>query len=53
VLASYITQTQRLLQNPGAPISLYSTADITSYVNIARGQLAGLAGKLTKLSQQT
>jgi len=43
VLASYITQTQRLLQNPGAPISLYSTADITSYVNIARGQLAGEA----------
>lgn len=39
-LAAYLTQTQRLLQNPAAPTSLYSTADLTSYINIARGQLA-------------
>ena len=43
MLTSYITQTQRLLQNPGAPTTLYSTADITYYVNVARGQLAGEA----------
>lgn len=43
MLTSYITQTQRLLQNPGAPTSLYSTADITDYVNYARRQLAGEA----------
>jgi hypothetical protein len=41
VLNYYITQTQRLLQNPGAPVSLYSPADITSYINTARGQVAG------------
>ena len=43
MLTAYQTQTQRLLQNPGAPTSLYSTTDITSYVNTARGQLAGEA----------
>ena len=43
MLLAYQTQTQRLLQNPGAPISLYSLTDITSYVNTARGQLAGEA----------
>lgn len=41
MLTYYITQTQRLLQNPGAPTSLYSTADLTSYINTMRGQLAG------------
>lgn len=43
MLQSYITQTQRLLQNPGAPVTLYSQSDIISYINIARGQLAGEA----------
>ena len=43
MLTSYITRTQRLLQNPGAPTSLYSTSDITDDVNVARGQLAGEA----------
>lgn len=43
MLTQYITQTQRLLQNPGAPTSLYSVSDITNYINIARGQLAGEA----------
>src|SRR5690349_5170447 len=41
MLTTYQTRTQQLLQNPGAPTSLYSTADITSYINTARGQLAG------------
>lgn len=41
MLSSYITLTQNLLQLPGAPTSLYSTANITLWVNIARGQLAG------------
>ena len=43
MLTTYITQTQRLLQNPGAPTSLYSLTDLTAYVNMARGQLAGEA----------
>lgn len=29
------------MQNPAAPSSLYTTADLTSWINIARGQLAG------------
>ena len=41
MLSWYITQTQRLLQNPKAPSTLYSTADVTDWINIARGQLAG------------
>lgn len=41
MLTSYITQTRRLLQLPQAPNSLYSDADLTSYINTARGQLAG------------
>lgn len=40
-LNSYVSQTQHLLSNPAAPTTLYSTSDITSYVNIARLQLAG------------
>ena len=41
MLTSYITATQNLLQSPGAPTSLYSTSNITLWVNTARGQLAG------------
>jgi hypothetical protein len=41
LLAQYIANTQNLLQLPGAPTSLYSTANVTLWVNIARGQLAG------------
>lgn len=40
-LSSYITQTQRLLQNPPGNTALYSTADLTSYINQARSQIAG------------
>lgn len=41
MLTYYQQQTQRLLQNPAAPTSLYATADLTSYINTMRGQLAG------------
>jgi len=41
VLNSYISNTQNLLQLPAAPSTLYTTPQITSWVNIARGQLAG------------
>lgn len=43
MLTTYITQTQRLLQNPAPATGLYSTASVTDYVNIARKQLAGEA----------
>ena len=41
MLATYLTATQNLLQNPTATNSLYSTANLTSFINTARGQLAG------------
>ena len=43
-LNAYIQQTQRLLQNPPATTALYSTADLTVYVNVARNQIAGESG---------
>ena len=39
--STYLPQTQQLLQNPAAPTSLYAPALLTSYINTARGQLAG------------
>lgn len=41
MLNTYLAQTARLLSNPAAPSPLYSTADLTAYINYARGQLAG------------
>jgi hypothetical protein len=41
MLAAYLAATQNLLQNPAAPSPLYSTASLTTYINTARGQLAG------------
>lgn len=41
MLTSYLSATRRLLQNPSAPTSLYSDADLTADINVARGQLAG------------
>lgn len=41
MLNTYLLQTQQLLQNPAAPIPLYSDADLTSYINRARLILAG------------
>lgn len=41
MLATYITRTQQLLQYPAASAQqIYATADITTWINIARGQLA-------------
>lgn len=44
MLAQYLQDTRNLLQNP-APASnaLYTNEDLTRYINIARGQLAGEA----------
>ena len=43
-LAAYITQTRSLLQLPGSSsTSLYSDSDLTRWINIARGQVAGEA----------
>lgn len=42
MLTAYLTQTQQLLQNPGANANpLYAQSDLTSFINRARGQLAG------------
>jgi hypothetical protein len=42
MLTSYLTQVTRLLQNPSvANLALYATADLTAYINQARGQIAG------------
>lgn len=41
MLNQYLTQTAQLLQNPAASTPLYSPADLTSYINRARGFLAG------------
>ena len=41
MLTAYLNATANLLQNPAAPNPLYSTANLTTYINTARGQLAG------------
>ena len=41
MLTAYQTATALLLQNPAAPNALYSTANLTTYINTARKQLAG------------
>lgn len=43
MLTAYETDTQNLLQKPGATTKLYDTASIDRWINIARGQLAGEA----------
>jgi len=40
-LTAYETNLQNLLQLPGAPTTLYPTATLDNWINIARGQLAG------------
>lgn len=44
MLNLYLSQTQMLLANPAAPSLLYSTNDLTTYINTARTQLAGESG---------
>jgi hypothetical protein len=42
LLSSYLLRTQQLLQYPATSAAqLYSTADLTSWINQARGQIAG------------
>lgn len=41
MLTAYLNRTRQLLQNPSAPTSLYSDSDLTSWINVARGQVAG------------
>lgn len=41
MLNAYLAATQNLLQNPGAPVALYTPANLTIYINTARSQLAG------------
>ena len=41
MLTAYLARTRQLLQNPAATTALYSDADLTAYINSARGQLAG------------
>lgn len=41
MLTNYQAITSQLLQNPAAPAALYATANLTTYINIARGQVAG------------
>ena len=41
MLTSYLSATTSLLQNPAAPAALYSSTLLTTFINSARGQLAG------------
>lgn len=41
MLTSYLQNTALLLQNPAAPSALYSTSNLTLFINTARNQLAG------------
>lgn len=49
MLDRYLSETQQLLQNPQAPSSLYSESDLTSYINRARGQVAGESEAIRKI----
>lgn len=41
MLNTYLSNTALLLQNPAAPTALYTTANLTTFINTARTQLAG------------
>lgn len=41
MLTQYQTDTQALLQLPGASVPLYPLTNVTRWINIARGQIAG------------
>lgn len=41
MLAKYLAETTQILQNPSAPQSLYTSADLITYINRGRLQLAG------------
>ena len=52
MLTAYQNATAALLQNPPAPTPLYSTANITTWINSARGQLAGEAECIRVIGNQ-
>lgn len=43
MLNTYLAITQSLIQTPASPVPLITTALLTQYINIARGQIAGQA----------
>lgn len=43
MLTQYLAETRRLLQNPPAPVELFTAADLTAFINTSRGTLAGEA----------
>lgn len=53
MLTAYLNATRRLLQNPSAPTALYSDADLTVYINTARGQLAGESESIRRIGTLT
>lgn len=42
-LSTYLSNTQLLLQNPNAPATLYSSGNLTTFINEARVQIAGVS----------
>lgn len=48
-LAQYLVRTQRLLQNPSAPTSLYPTDALTEWINQGRVQVAGESEAIRQL----
>lgn len=53
MLTAYLNATQLLLQNPAAPTPLYSNANLTTWINTARGQLAGESESIRVLGTLT
>ena len=52
MLNAYLTSTQLLLQNPAPTAALYSPANLTSFINTARGQLAGESESIRVVTTQ-
>jgi hypothetical protein len=51
LLSQYLTITQSLIQTPASPIPLISDDLLTTYINIARGQVAGQAECIPAIGQ--
>lgn len=43
MLDQYLAETRRTLQNPPSPVTLFTDADLTAFINTSRGILAGEA----------
>lgn len=50
MLTYYLNRTTQLLQNPAAPTSLYATADVTTWINDARGWVAAEAEAVRRIA---